>query len=507
MISRHFPGDARNLQTVTANASVSLSCRWPGALAGGKSIVKARVALVIPFVVSACWNQPVAVIKTFKASRDVSVSVSSSSTSPGDVEIQLATTRYQALGMCPWNETSGVAPDQCQQGMPEYLQAVVVGSGESTVFGFNQPFRPQPGIRFVVVDSASGKVVRQFRLVDKTVNALATGLSAIDRGVMQQELHHLASDQFRGRLAATKDHESAADFIVANLQQLGINPVPGHDYRQAFELSRGPLSGKTTHNIVGLIEGSDPVLKNEYIVVGAHLDHAGTMDLGYTCSFGAGNDPICNGADDNGSGSVTLLNTAKALAAVRGQLKRSVVLMWFSGEEEGLLGSKHWVANPWIPVSKTVYMINIDMVGYLRQNGQKLLALGGGTSKSGQKIIEAAASRYPDVKLTVTDRAGGGSDHVPFMNAGVPGVFFNTGVSSNPNYHKTSDHPDLIDYDGMFSISRIVFETAFEVSRAPTTKAGDFDSGFPAGDYRPSLVTPEELEQTCHHLMQNPFMQ
>jgi Zn-dependent M28 family amino/carboxypeptidase len=204
---------------------------------------------------------------------------------------------------------------------------------------------------------------------------------------------------------------------------------------------------------------------------------------------------------------VTLLNTAKALAAVRGQLKRSVVLMWFSGEEEGLLGSKHWVANPWIPVSKTVYMINIDMVGYLRQNGQKLLALGGGTSKPGQKIIESAAAKYPDIKLTVTDRAGGGSDHVPFMNAGVPGVFFNTGVSSNPNYHKTSDHPDLIDYEGMFSISRIVFETAFEVSRAPTTKAGDFDSGFHAGDYRPSLVTPEELDQTCHHLMRNPFMQ
>ena len=473
--------------------------------------MKARVALLIPFVVSACWNQPVAVIKTFKAIPDVGVRVSASVASPGDVEIQLATSKYQNLGMCPWNETSGVPVDQCQTGMPEYYQGVPApdsnSGGSMKFFGFEQSFRPQAGQRFVVVDSVSGRVVRQFRLVDRTVDALATGLAAIDRGVLEKELFHLASDQFRGRLAASKDHESAADFIIANLQQVGINPVPGHDYRQAFELSRGPLAGKTTHNIVGLIEGNDPVLKNEYVVVGAHLDHAGTMDLGYTCSFGAGNDPICNGADDNGSGSVTLLNTAKALASVRGQLKRSVILMWFSGEEEGLLGSKHWAANPWIPLSKTVYMINIDMVGYLRSNGQKLLALGGGTSQAGRKIIEAAAARYPGVKLSVSDRAGGGSDHVPFMSAGIPGVFFNTGVSSNVNYHKTSDHPDLIDYDGMFQISRIVFETALEVSRAPTTKSGSYDDGFSGGDYRPSLVTPEEMEQTCHHLMQNPYLQ
>lgn len=474
--------------------------------------MRTRLALMIPLAVSACWNQPVAVIKTFKAAApDVSVSLSASATSPGDVEIHLATAKFPSLGMCQWSESSGVSPDQCQVGMPEYLQAVVTSSSDVTIFGFGQPFRPQPGVRFVVVDSSTGRVVRQFRLADRTANALATGLAAINRGVIEQELHHLASDEFRGRLAATKDHETAADFIVANLQQLGINPVAGRDYRQPFKMSAGPLSGRTTHNIVALIEGSDPVLKDEYIVIGAHLDHAGTMDLGYTCSFGAGNDPVCNGADDNGSGSVTLLNTAKALAAVRGQLKRSVILMWFSGEEEGLLGSKYWAANPWIPLSKTVYMINIDMVGYLRQNGQKLLALGGGTSRAGRKIIEAAASKYPSVKLTVTDRAGGGSDHVPFMNAGVPGVFFNTGVSSNPNYHKTSDHPDLIDYEGLFQISRIVFETAYEISRAPVTKSANQytgqDEGFSGGDYRPSLVTPEELEQTCHHLMENPYMQ
>ena len=93
------------------------------------------------------------------------------------------------------------------------------------------------------------------------------------------------------------------------------------------------------------------------------------------------------------------------------------------------------------------------------------------------------------------------------MNNGIPGVFFNTGVSNNKNYHRTSDHPDLIDYEGMHIATKIVFETVLEVSRSATTKSGGYDAGFSGGDYRPSLVSPEELEQTCHHLIQNPYLQ
>jgi Zn-dependent M28 family amino/carboxypeptidase len=263
---------------------------------------------------------------------------------------------------------------------------------------------------------------------------------------------------------------------------------------------------------LAVLEGNDPVLKNEYVVIGAHLDHAGTMQRGYTCSFGAGNDPICNGADDNASGSITVLNQAKALAAVRGSLKRSVIFMWFSGEEEGLLGSAHYVRNPVVPLAKTVYMINVDMVGYLRTNNATLLALGGGTSNSGKRIIQAAAARYPEIKVRISDNAGGGSDHVNFMGRGIPGVFFHTGVSNNPNYHKTSDSPDKIDYDGMFVANKVIFETVLEVARASSTKdgegmslAGEAGDGFSGGENRPPLVTPEEMAQTCHHLMQNPY--
>ena len=469
--------------------------------------MKTRVAILVPLMMSACWNQPVAVTKAFAPTHDVTVQIAASASSPGQLDVQLATSKYDELGMCVFGEGADPA-SQCQATLPEYLPAIRQGGeGQTRIFGFTQPFSPASGARFVVIDSLTGKAVRKFRLVDRNGNPLSVGLAAIDRGVLEQELAYVASDEFNGRLAGTKDHEKAADFIISNLEKLGIQPVPGHEYRQAFTLSRGPLSGRTTHNIVAMIEGSDPVLKNEYVVLGAHLDHAGTMTLGYTCSFGAGNDPICNGADDNGSGTIAVLNTAKALAAVRGQLKRSVVIMWFSGEEEGLLGSKYWVSDPWIPLQKTVYMVNVDMVGYMESNGKKLLALGGGTSEAGRRILAAAGERYPAIKVSISDRAGGGSDHVPFMNEGIPGVFFHTGVSNNKNYHRTSDHPDLIDYEGMHIATKIVFETVLEVSRSATTKSGGYDTGFAGGDYRPSLVSPEELEQTCHHLIQNPYLQ
>lgn len=479
--------------------------------------MKSRIPFAFPLVISACWNQSISLNKSFAPIHDVAVQVTSSPSSPGEVEIQLMTSKYQELGMCAVIDGGPVAPNRCQPTSAEYLPGIRQGS--FGVFGFLRSFRPEAGTRFIVVDSLSGNTVRQFRLVDRGGNPLTVGLASIDRGVLEQELSYLASDQFNGRLAATKDHESAADFIVGNLEKLGIQPIPGRDYRQPFTMTKGPLSGRKTHNIVAMIEGSDPVLRDEYVVLGAHLDHAGTMSLGYTCSFGAGNDPICNGADDNGSGTIAILNTAKALAAVRGKLKRSVIIMWFSGEEEGLLGSKHWVSDPWIPLRKTVYMVNVDMVGYMESNGKKLLALGGGTSEAGRRILAAAGARYPDMKVSISDRAGGGSDHVPFMNEGIPGVFFNTGVSNNKNYHKTSDHAELIDYDGLHTATRIVFETVLEVSRSTTTKSpgspvgyegyegyDGYVDGFTGGDYRPSLVTPEELEQTCHHLIQNPYL-
>ena len=235
------------------------------------------------------------------------------------------------------------------------------------------------------------------------------------------------------------------------------------------------------------------------------MDHAGTLSLGYTCSPGErGSNEICNGADDNGSGTIGILNVVKALVKVKEHLKRSVVVVWFSGEELGLEGSWHYVRNPIFPLDKTVYMMNLDMIGYAHTNNNRVSALGGGTSDSAENHIRELNRKYNYIETDITPSAGGGSDHVPFMAEGIPGVFFHTGVSNNTNYHRTSDTADKISYEGLTTIAEMSFELIHFV-------ANDSSFSVPVGALgtpikRPALVTEEEKKQSCHHLILNPYV-
>jgi len=335
--------------------------------------------------------------------------------------------------------------------------------------------------------------------------ALALGLANIEKSFIQEKLSYITQDRFEGRLTGTEGNVQVADYIIDHLKEWGIAPAKDGEYRQTFRISNGPTSGGKTANIVAVIPGNHELLKHEYVVIGAHMDHAGSLGLGYTCSRGAsGSNQICNGADDNGSGTISVLNIAKALSLAKDNIKRTVVLMWFSGEELGLEGSWHYVSSdPIFPIRKTAYMINLDMVGYMKSYGNKLAALGGGTSSVGSRIISSIDSKYPDRRISITTSAGGGSDHVPFMNAGIPGVFFHTGVSNNANYHRTSDTPDLIDYDGMLVAAKISFETLFRASNEAAIVNYQFHGSREKLTLK-SFVSPEELLQTCHHLGLNP---
>ncbi len=339
-----------------------------------------------------------------------------------------------------------------------------------------------------------------FSLIDQRADVRVQAQALPTAESMRRELELISHDSLKGRLTGTEENDRVADWIISQLQRMGVGPAKDGDFRQRFTNTVGPTSGQTTSNIIGIIEGSDPVLKNEFIVIGAHMDHAGTLQKGYTCSRGAAGDDICNGADDNGSGTITVLNVARALAATRQTLKRSVIVIWFSGEEEGLLGSWHYVKNPVRPLNKTVYMINIDMVGWMRTNDNSLLALGGGSSPVGKSILEQIARVQSSAPIKISERAGGGSDHVPFMSKGIPGVFFHTGVSNNPHYHKTTDSAEKIDYNGMRFAFRVAYETVWRMAEAPTATLSLTKN-------REPLVTEEEMLQSCHHLIKNPFAQ
>jgi hypothetical protein len=352
--------------------------------------------------------------------------------------------------------------------------------------------------RDYLIVNKSGIEMLRFRLKSLAASqTLEDALRLLSIKSLEEELTFITHDKFNGRLAGTEDNQKIADFLIGELKKLKISPA-FQDYRQQFRMTIGPTTGAMSSNIVGVIEGTDPELKNEYVVIGAHMDHTGTLDKGHTCTSGGGSDRICNGADDNGSGTVALLNVTKSLAAIRGSLKRSVLIIWFSGEEEGLLGSRHYVANPAVPLNKHVFMINLDMVGYAKSFGNAIAAIGTVTSKWGASTARSIAQRYPTHKMKFTEKVEGGSDHAPFMNKGIPAVFYHTGVSNNPNYHKTSDHADKIDYGGMLVATKIALETVVAASGAPELSQ---TSGLNLAEAPKKFLSDAEATKGCHYLM------
>jgi len=211
-------------------------------------------------------------------------------------------------------------------------------------------------------------------------------------------------------------------------------------------------------NVVAFLEGSDPELKHEYIVIGAHLDH-----------LGVSGDQMYPGADDNGSGSVAVLSIARALATNPVKPRRSVLLMWFTAEEVGLLGSRYYTQNPILPLENMVCMLNMDMVGRNEDQGP------GDADADNEGHIHLVGSRrgetaLHDLILEANRHIGfefeydmesvwNRSDQVNFYNQGVPVAFLFGGF--HPDYHQPSDKPDKINYLKIQSAARLFYLTIF----------------------------------------------
>ncbi|MCK9210949.1 MAG: M28 family peptidase [Ignavibacteriaceae bacterium] len=208
-----------------------------------------------------------------------------------------------------------------------------------------------------------------------------------------------------------------------------------------------------TVNVCGYLEGTDPKLKDEYLVIGAHYDHLG---MGGDGSLYKGTDEqIHNGADDNASGTSGVLELAEKFASIKNQLKRSIIFVTFSGEELGLLGSNYFVNNPPVPVEKMVTMLNLDMIG--RLNGENSLTIyGTGTSSKWKDLLNE--KNIASFKLAFNDEGFGPSDQSSFYGKSIPVLFFFTGVHSD--YHRPTDDADLINSTGEEKILNYVFDVA-----------------------------------------------
>ncbi len=212
-----------------------------------------------------------------------------------------------------------------------------------------------------------------------------------------------------------------------------------------------------TANVIGVLEGNDDALKNEVLVLGAHMDH-----LGYGGPNSGSTRPdtiaIHNGADDNASGTAALLELAQKFGATTYELKRTIVFTFFSAEELGTLGSAYYVNNPSFPMSQTVAMLNMDMVG--RLDNRSLTVGGSGTSPAWNALL-AKYNADSSFALKLEPDGFGPSDHASFYGKNIPVLFFFTGTHTD--YHKPSDDWDKINYSGEEKVVRYVYSIAREV--------------------------------------------
>jgi hypothetical protein len=217
---------------------------------------------------------------------------------------------------------------------------------------------------------------------------------------------------------------------------------------------RAPLDRETSSppNVVGLVRGSDPDLSASYVVLSAHFDHVGIGEPN------AEGDSIYNGADDDASGTAVLLEVARAFQAMSYPPRRSVVLLAVSGEEKGLLGARHWVEHPTVPLDGVVANINLDMIG--RNAPDTLIAIGQEFTSLGD-LSKSIAQRNPALGLTIApdpdpeEQAFFRSDHLAFVRADIPAIFFTTW--DHEDYHQPSDEASRIDADKASRVARLTF--------------------------------------------------
>ncbi len=211
-------------------------------------------------------------------------------------------------------------------------------------------------------------------------------------------------------------------------------------------------SKRPVKNVVGVLKGSDPALASEAIVVGAHYDHLGPGGRDSLDPNKIG-EPH-NGADDNASGTAALLSIARTLGSANPRPKRSILFIAFTAEEAGLGGSSWWVNHPLWPIEKTAAMLNMDMVGRMRD--RKLIAFGADTAKELGSLLE----ELNEEKLVLTARGDGygPSDQTAFYGKNIPVLHFFTGAHAD--YHRTTDDASTLDYEGLASVARLVARTA-----------------------------------------------
>jgi hypothetical protein len=283
---------------------------------------------------------------------------------------------------------------------------------------------------------------------------------APDTGALIRDVRYLASDALEGRGTGTPGNDSAAAYIARRFARLGLSPAFSADSSRVCK-SRSTCDGRfvqpfvaksvaaahaglpgelPTQNVVAVVRGTDPALREEFVILGAHFDHLGRSEFGALDPDA--HNAIHNGADDNASGTAAVLELARLLH--RNPPKRSVMFVTFSGEELGVLGSEYFVSHSPVPLEKVRAMLNFDMVGRMENN--RLIVYGVATATELNDIV-AKANRTSPLEITATGDGFGASDHASFYARDLPVLHFFTNV--HDDYHKATDDADKVNTAGM----------------------------------------------------------
>jgi hypothetical protein len=292
----------------------------------------------------------------------------------------------------------------------------------------------------------------------------ASGVLMVSGPIMDEEdkFESLSSGDYSVEIPVLRIKRNIADMILTNTKttvadlekKINMTKRPS-----GFAIGESVYAGSEiivkksgTRNVIMLLPGEDELLKDDYLIIGGHFDHLG---MGSSSSRARDTVAVHHGADDNASGISAMIELAEKFALTKGSHKRSIIFAAFSGEESGLLGSKYFTENPLIDLAKVNAMINLDMVGRLRDSSA--LQIGGAGTAEGLKDIVRSLSDTGIIKLTITDEA--------------PGLLithhFTSGISLHCSFHRCTsittrprDTWDKINYPGMVKVSELVFSIA-----------------------------------------------
>jgi hypothetical protein len=264
--------------------------------------------------------------------------------------------------------------------------------------------------------------------------------------------------------AATDLLRAAGEDPAALAAPAGRSARPLAGFTISINLHRTTVGQASVANVVGVLDGSDRRLRDEAVVFSSHYDHVGMVGGG-RCQRSAAlpADSICNGADDNASGTVGVIELAEAFAALRPRPARTLVFAAFTAEERGLLGSRFYVGNPVVPIDRTAAVINLDMIA---RNPRDTVGLVEKDYTSMGGVVDRVVREHPELRLMPTARSGvfQASDHYPFAQRGVPALFFFSGVHND--LHTAADNVDRADPGQAARITRLAFHTGLEVANA-----------------------------------------